>query len=306
MYVLWWNGGDTRIMNNFYTYIYLDPRKPGKFTYGNFATFFYEPFYVGKGTGKRYLHHIKEKNSTNKHKFNKIQILKEKYDIESYILKIINNNHECCNCFEKFLIKLIGRNDLNEGTLTNLTDGGEGSLNLIQTNDKRNKISIANKGKIISSEQRKLISEVNKKRIYTEEHRRKIGEANSKRIVKEETKEKIRQAHLNRPKKIKQNTILKPKVVIGSWLIGRKHSEETKLKMSLSAKGRISKNKGKKYTDEEKKIIYASRRRPKTKEEKRKNSEALKKYACNRPKSHNENISKSLKERFKNGTITTS
>lgn len=41
----------------YYTYIYLDPRKPGKYEYTlkNEETirFDYEPFYVGKGTGNR-------------------------------------------------------------------------------------------------------------------------------------------------------------------------------------------------------------------------------------------------------------
>ena len=36
--------------NIHYTYIYLDPRKPGKFSYPNLKmSFLYEPFYVGKG-----------------------------------------------------------------------------------------------------------------------------------------------------------------------------------------------------------------------------------------------------------------
>jgi hypothetical protein len=39
-------------MNSFYVYIYLDPRKPGKFHYGEYC-FDYEPFYVGKGKDNR-------------------------------------------------------------------------------------------------------------------------------------------------------------------------------------------------------------------------------------------------------------
>jgi hypothetical protein len=39
-------------MNNFYVYIYLDPRKPGNFVYGDFL-FKFEPFYDGKGKGDR-------------------------------------------------------------------------------------------------------------------------------------------------------------------------------------------------------------------------------------------------------------
>ena len=38
----------------FYTYIYLDPRKPGKYEYGDYL-FSYEPFYVGKGKGNKHI-----------------------------------------------------------------------------------------------------------------------------------------------------------------------------------------------------------------------------------------------------------
>jgi len=34
----------------FYVYIYLDPRKPGRYVYGDYC-FLYEPFYVWKNIG---------------------------------------------------------------------------------------------------------------------------------------------------------------------------------------------------------------------------------------------------------------
>jgi len=32
----------------FYSYIFLNPLKPGRYTYGDFVSFLYEPFYVGR------------------------------------------------------------------------------------------------------------------------------------------------------------------------------------------------------------------------------------------------------------------
>lgn len=43
----------------FYTYIYLNPLKPGQYTYEDFISFPFEPFYVGKGYGKRIHDHFK-------------------------------------------------------------------------------------------------------------------------------------------------------------------------------------------------------------------------------------------------------
>ena len=60
--------------NRFYVYAYLDPRKPGIYTYGEY-TFDYEPFYIGKGTGSRLYRHLweSENNTTNNYKFRLIK-----------------------------------------------------------------------------------------------------------------------------------------------------------------------------------------------------------------------------------------
>lgn len=111
----------------FYTYVLLDPRKPGKYTYDNFITFLYEPFYVGKGTGNRYSGHITaaKRGGTffSSRKIRKLLSL-NLLPIEIKVFTTIEE-HKALD-LEEYFIKLIGRSVLNLGPLTNLTDGGEG------------------------------------------------------------------------------------------------------------------------------------------------------------------------------------
>jgi len=111
--------------NEYYVYVYLDPRKPGEFTYGEFK-FDHEPFYIGKGKGLRIYSHLKDKSKN--YKTNKIKtILKEK--LYPIILKLKENliNKEAC-VLEIELIKIIGRINLKEGPLTNIMKGGNGGI----------------------------------------------------------------------------------------------------------------------------------------------------------------------------------
>lgn len=107
-------------MNTYYVYIYFDNEIP---------------FYVGMGHGKRYLNHIRDAEkavSSNaprnrlSHKLNKIiKILSENRMPE---IKIVSSslNIEQAVELEKELIAKFGREDLGLGTLTNLTNGGDG------------------------------------------------------------------------------------------------------------------------------------------------------------------------------------
>ena len=79
-------------MSNSYVYIYLDPRKPGKFNYIGY-NFEFEPFYVGKGTKSRIIRHLKEVDR-NPLKVNKISKIKK--DVRIIYLKIPKSKFASC------------------------------------------------------------------------------------------------------------------------------------------------------------------------------------------------------------------
>lgn len=116
--------------NTCYVYIYLDPMKPGKFCYDNLC-FLYEPFYVGKGTGRQYLRHLYDKNNKlrNPIKFRKIKHIFDS-KLQPIIIKIMENlTNEKAYLKESEIIKKIGRINLKTGPLSNLNDGGKGGQN---------------------------------------------------------------------------------------------------------------------------------------------------------------------------------
>lgn len=125
-----------------------------------------------------------------------------------YIVEILSDNLTWENAQEAEiqLIKLYGRRDLGLGTLVNMTDGGDGLQGYSFSKEAREKMSINRKG-----DKSPLF---NKKR--SKEIREKISLGlKGRRLSKE---------HIENFKKGNKDY---------------KHSEETKLKMSNSAKGKI-------------------------------------------------------------------
>jgi hypothetical protein len=148
------NTADTR----FYVYAYLDPRKPGKYVYGDYS-FDFEPFYIGKGTGYRKNGHLKESSlKENSYKNNKIKkIIKETNDVPVILMLQSEITEQNALSLEKKFVALIGRSDLHKGPLTNLTDAGDGPSNYSQ--ETKNKISKSNTGKKASIETKFKLSE---------------------------------------------------------------------------------------------------------------------------------------------------
>ncbi|KKM07134.1 hypothetical protein LCGC14_1736930 [marine sediment metagenome] len=115
----------------YYIYMYLDPANV--------------PFYIGKGQGDRYLI-SKHLTITNRLLRNKIR----KVGVTNVKIHFLHENLTEKEAFswERYWIKYIGRRDLKEGTLCNLTDGGEGTSGHTHTEESKQKMSEALRGKL--------------------------------------------------------------------------------------------------------------------------------------------------------------
>lgn len=125
----------------FYVYALLDPRSPGPFYYGHWK-FAYEPFYIGKGQGKRVNLHAKvaDGNTIKSRKISKIR--KEGLELIPVIKRACLTEKQALDLEIKF-IALIGRLNLREGPLANLTNGGEGHSGFKPTEVTREKRRLA-------------------------------------------------------------------------------------------------------------------------------------------------------------------
>ena len=120
-----------------------------------------EVFYIGIGSTEKRAHW----------RYQRSKIWNNTIKKHGYTITILANNiswDSACE-LEKFLIAFYGRQDLKTGPLVNMTDGGDGSPNIVVSEETRKKQSAAWKfrtptriGAVISEETRKRISEGNK------------------------------------------------------------------------------------------------------------------------------------------------
>lgn len=110
----------------YYVYVYLDPRKPGIYTYGEY-TFTHEPFYVGMGVKSRIYEHMRgtKRAKKNADRYNRIEEIKAE-GLSPITLKPHHTlTKDQARYYERVLIDVIGRAKLG-GPLTNVAFGGEG------------------------------------------------------------------------------------------------------------------------------------------------------------------------------------
>lgn len=168
--------------NRFYNYVYCDPRKMGAYKVKNIDLVLpAEPFYVGRGCGRRKNNHYwealnEETYDPNNHKLRKIRKIVAA-GLTPLVVQLNKNlPNIIANENERYLVKTIGRSDLGKGPLTNLTDGGETSAGYKMSKEGIEK------------------QKNTKKRNGTYDK----GSFKGKKHT-EESKEKNRQAHLGKP-----------------------------------------------------------------------------------------------------------
>lgn len=220
----------------FYIYAYLDPRKNGIYEYGNLKLDF-EPFYIGKGKGDRLYKHLRKcKLSKNTFKNNKIKSILES-NLKPIIVKLYENESEQFIFNKEIeLINKIGRVNIKNGPLCNLTEGGEGSTGYVPTIESKIKNSNSNKNRVFSKEHRDKLSEKakRKRKPLSITHKNKL-----KVLSSGESNGFYNKKHSDNIKK--QISIkLKDKE---PWNKGIPMKESSKLKLGESLKGKTSWNK---------------------------------------------------------------
>lgn len=264
----------------FYTYIYCNPLKPGRFTYTDLnMSFLYEPFYVGKGKLNRYLDHISEckpglklSRYANMHKIRTLRKIIYESNLKPFIIKLFESADET-KAFENEnrIINIIGRRDLNTGSLTNLTSGGSGGSGYIWTDELRAKQRQINLGagnpwygRTHSDETKTKMSKSRSKLYETDPtYKDKLSKAGSGSVVSDEGKKNMSIAQL---KSYANNPNLRK--LVGDSKRGVKPSKETIEKMKIANRGANNGMFGKHHSNKTKELISS-----KAKERARKNSQ---------------------------------
>jgi group I intron endonuclease len=208
--------------SRFFVYCYLDPRVPGEFIYDDLKLD-YKPIYIGKGTGRRYKTHLYIYKNNNTRFYSKLTAIFN--DGYKPICIIVKNNllEDESFYYEKHYINLIGRIE-NAGPLTNLSDGGEGQSGFKMSDETKLKMSEARKG-----EKNYMFGKK-----HSESTKLKISKAKMGSKTHNRGKTMEEYMGVERAKEVKQilSDLGKKRTGENHNMFGRKHTEESKLKMS--------------------------------------------------------------------------
>jgi hypothetical protein len=156
------------------------------------------PFYIGIGT-KQYGDHenIKLKYS-RAYSFTRSSFWKRIVNKYGYTVEILleSNDYDLIKDQEVHFIKFYGRINTGEGTLCNLTDGGDGTLNKVYTEEGRKKLSNAQKKRFKNPSETDI---ENFKQLYQRTSVRMQGNTYAKgRTLSSEEKKKLYEARVDK------------------------------------------------------------------------------------------------------------
>lgn len=180
-----------------------------------------EPFYVGKGCGRR--DRLRARNNVI---LRRIIDKLEAIGCEPIVVRVKENltEREAFD-LEKELIAKYGRLNNKTGILANFTDGGEGTSGRPHSDETKRKIGLVHAGKTLSPEHYALLLE--RVRNPTPETRAKMGASQTGRRHTPETKEKMRA----------NNGMQRPEVAakVSAALRGKPKSEAHKQKIGQAS-----------------------------------------------------------------------
>jgi hypothetical protein len=177
-------------------------------------------FYIGIGTASSYK---RARTIVRRNVYWKNIVSKTKWDYE-----IIFDDISLEHAKEKEIefIKFYGRKDKGEGTLCNLTDGGD-----------------ATTGYIVKNEVKQLLSEINKGKKLSKEHKSKISESHKGKIIAKESIDKMRLAKIGKKQSAETIEKRRKKLIGNKSNTGKTLPESQKEKMKLSQKLRREREK---------------------------------------------------------------
>jgi hypothetical protein len=131
-----------------------------------------EPFYIGIACNKRN-DYVRAYEKSRRSDWWKKIVLKTDYRVEIIIDDV---SPDFAKEKEKEFIQLYGRRDLKTGSLVNMTNGGDGMINLIFTKQHRERLSISAKKRIVTEEQKIKLRQSRIGRKLSQEHKDKISQ----------------------------------------------------------------------------------------------------------------------------------
>lgn len=128
-----------------------------------------EAFYIGIGSDSKYK---RAKSKSTRNKFWHSVVNKHGYKVDILLTDL--TWEEACD-IERHLISKIGRRDIGTGSLVNMTEGGDGMLGFVFSDEALQKMSKAQKGRKHTEETKLKMSKVQKGRGFSEESRIKMS-----------------------------------------------------------------------------------------------------------------------------------